>query len=82
MINPQDTTKIAYNLEEIVETLVSEKIVKLLTESERAYICSLMYKWTQGINVKEEIIYLLEKGKSRLNKKEYHGTALYNKVNK
>lgn len=83
MLNPQDTAKIADRIEEMVETPVSEKIVKLLDDKERAYLASLMYKWTQvkdGNAIKEEMLYILDKGKARLNKKEPHGTAQYLKI--
>lgn len=82
MINENDTAKIADRIEEMAETPVSEKIIKLLTEGERRYLLTLMYKWTQGLNVKDDILYTLDKGKSRLNKKQYNGTAQYREVNK
>jgi hypothetical protein len=39
LTNPNNISQIAYSLEDILETPVSEKLVSLLTQSERARVC-------------------------------------------
>jgi hypothetical protein len=78
LTNPNNISQIAYSLEDILETPVSEKLVSLLTQSERARVCSLKYQWTTGSpTAHQELIAMLDLAKSRLPKKIYRGTGNY-----
>jgi hypothetical protein len=69
MTNSNDIKGIAYSLEDILETPVSEKLVSLLTQAERAEVCSIKYQWTRGSKTAhQELIEMLNLAKSRLPK--------------
>jgi flavodoxin len=55
MINPNNTREMAENLEDILERDVVSFELDVLPEKDRAYITSLMYRWTQGEDVKQRI---------------------------
>jgi hypothetical protein len=69
MTNPNNISEIAYSLEDILETPVSEDLVALLTKPERAKVCSIKYQWTQGSQTAhQELIDMLEIARSRRSK--------------
>lgn len=71
MINPNDTKRMAEALEEILETPVSETIVKLVPENMRARLASLRFQWSQGKEVFPEITKILDDAKLLLKPRRY-----------
>ena len=55
MINPQNTIDLASNLEDILERDVVRFELDVLKEKERNEIAHLIYRWTQGDEVKQRI---------------------------
>ena len=66
MVNPNNIKEMADALGDILETPVSEKIVRLVPENMRARLASLRYQWTQGKEVFPEITKILDDAKSLL----------------
>lgn len=81
MINSTNYQQLSDNLEDIVGTPVSIKLIEKLTPRERASLVSLIYKWTRGEEVLEIVKSILNSGKSKMPVRQYHGTAQYNKLN-
>ena len=55
MLNEHNTRDIAYEMEELLETPVSEQIVKLMTVENRIRFVKQLYLWTIGKVSDEEI---------------------------
>ena len=66
MINPNNLQDLSLELENTLETPVSIKILEQLSLGQRKYLTSLIWKWTQGENVKETIEEILNQGKAKL----------------
>lgn len=65
MINPNSLADLSYNLEDILETNVSEALLGKLTLNQRTYLTHLMYEWTQGKEVIEKIKEVLDSVKPK-----------------
>jgi len=71
MINPNNLKALSDNLEDIIGTPVSEKILENCTEAQRGFLTKLMYDFTQGHDVDATIRSILDYGKSKLKTREY-----------
>jgi hypothetical protein len=72
MIQPHNYQKIAWEMEEHLETPVSKTLVELMPETDRVRFIKQNYLWTIGKISKEEIIVIcknyLDKAKSQIKK--------------
>ena len=66
LINPNNFKLLADTLEDIIGTPVSDKLVEVLTDKQRSYLTSLIFKWKQGQKVEEVIKSILDNGKKRM----------------
>ena len=83
MFNSNDLNKLSYNLEEILETPVSIKLLESLRGIDRASLTSLIYRWTRGEKVEERVKSILNKGKEKMPVKKYSPTTeAYLKIKK
>lgn len=75
MINPNNIKEMSEALEDILETPVSEEIIKLVPANMRARLASLRYQWTQGKEVFQEITKILDDAKLLLKPRRYSPKA-------
>lgn len=72
MINPQNTINLASNLEDILERDVVSFELDVLQEKERNEIAHLIYRWTQGDEVKQRIENIIKKPSKYSNKTSFY----------
>lgn len=86
MVNPNNLQLLSDSLEDILETIVSVKLLGLLTLEQRTKICWLIGQWSQGSRAiekepVEKIKEILNSAKEKLPKRRFNSTGQYNKLN-
>lgn len=71
MINPNNLKELLNELENILNTPISIKILEQLTEKQRNFLTTLIHKWSQGEEVEKIIKNILEFGKLKIKPREY-----------
>lgn len=82
MINPNNFDALAYNLGDILKVEVSPNFLKKISEGKRAYLTSLIYKWTQGENVEVKMTKVLDEAKKNFNINKYSNKTQFYLANK
>ncbi|MDR3667059.1 MAG: hypothetical protein P4L35_09465 [Ignavibacteriaceae bacterium] len=71
MINPNNLKELSNELENILDSPISIKILEQLTEKQRNFLTALIHKWSQGEEVEKIIKNILDFGKTKLKQREY-----------
>ena len=71
MINPNNLKELSNELENILDSPISIKILEQLTEKQRNFLTTLIHKWSQGEEVEKIIKNILDFGKTKLKQREY-----------
>ncbi|MCX6121928.1 MAG: hypothetical protein NTX44_09945 [Ignavibacteriales bacterium] len=77
MFNPNNLSDLSSELENVLNTPVSEKILEQFTEKQRNLLAHLIHDWTQGKKVEGAIKNILECGKEKLKPREYSDKTKY-----
>ena len=75
MINPSNLRDLSNELENMLGTPVSIKILENITEAQRNFLARLIYKWTQGEDNTATVYSILDDGKSKLKPRVYSDKA-------
>jgi 16S rRNA U1498 N3-methylase RsmE len=71
MINPNNLKELSNELENILDSPISIKIMEQLTGKQRNFLTTLINKWSQGEEVEKTIKSILEFGKLKIKPREY-----------
>jgi 16S rRNA U1498 N3-methylase RsmE len=71
MINPNNLKELSNELENILVSPISIKILEQLTEKQRNFLTTLIHKWSQGEEVEKTIKSILDFGKTKFKPREY-----------
>jgi 16S rRNA U1498 N3-methylase RsmE len=71
MLNPNNLKELSNELENILDSPISIKILEQLTEKQRNFLTTLIHKWSQGEEVEKTIKNILDFGKTKLKPREY-----------
>jgi len=83
MINSNNLEQLADSLSELLETPVSQEILKNTTEAQRNLLVSLIYKWSIGDDHRQSVIEsILNYGKTKIKKPEHSEKTKHYLANK